>query len=158
LALGLHYERLDSPKLSHRFGHRPADHLKPKGSDVKNQRPTRESKRASAWASFMLLASLIVLPALLPLQSVAQSNEVSQSNEIDAPASQVQPGAVPKPKAPIGAVSLGYIYIAIASEDTPGTWPYHLYGLFGIPQINVNHWLGFNGDFTEVVNTVWLQS
>jgi hypothetical protein len=99
----------------------------------------------------MLLASLILLPALLPLQSVAQSNEVSQSNEIDAQASQVQPAAVPKPKAPIGAVSLGYIYIA--SEDTPGTWHYHLHGFFGIPQINVNHWLGFNGDFTESYNT-----
>jgi hypothetical protein len=96
LALGLHYESLDSPKLSHRFGHRPADpFLKAKGSDVKNQRPTPESKRASAWASFMLLASLIVLPALLPLQSVAQSNEASsdseasQSTEIDIPATHV---------------------------------------------------------------------
>lgn len=94
---------------------------------MNDQRPTHEPKRASAWASFMLLASLIVLPALLPLQSVAQSNEVSQNNEIDAPASQVQPVAVPKPKAPIGAVSLGYIYIA--SEDTPGTWHYHLHRL-----------------------------
>jgi hypothetical protein len=26
-------------------------------------------------------------------------------------------------------------------------------GFFGIPQINVNHWLGFNGDFTESYNT-----
>ena len=118
---------------------------------MNDQRPTHEPERASAGATFMLLVSLIVLPALLPLQSVAQSNEVSQNNEIDAPASQGQPVAVPKPEAPIGAVSLGYIYIA--SEDTPGTWHYHLHGFFGIPQINVNHWLGLNGDFTESYNT-----
>jgi hypothetical protein len=99
----------------------------------------------------MLLASLTVLPTLLPLQSVAQSNEVSQSNEIDPPASQVQPPAATKPKAPIGAVTFGYIYIA--SEEFPGTWQYHLQGFFGIPQVNINHWFGFNGDFTESYNT-----
>jgi hypothetical protein len=114
-------------------------------------RPTREPKRGFARTSFMLLASLMFVPALLPLQSVAQSNKVSQSNEIDAPESQVQPAAVQKPKAPIGAVSFGYIYIA--SEDTPGVWHYHLHGFFGIPKVNVNHWLGFNGDFTESYNT-----
>jgi hypothetical protein len=152
LALGLPFQRPDSPKLSHRFGYRPDDpFLKTKGSDVKDQRPTHELKRASAWASFMLLASLIVLQALLPLQSVAQSNEVSESNEMDAPASQVHPAAVPKPRAPIGAVSFGYIYLA--SEDSPGAWRYHFQGFFGIPQVNVNHWLGFNGDFTQSYNT-----
>jgi hypothetical protein len=105
----------------------------------------------------MLLASVIVLPVLLPLQSVAQSNEVSsdsevsQSNESDAPARRVQPVAAPESKAPIGAVSLGYLYIA--SEEAPGTWQYHLHGFFAIPQINVNHWLSFIGDFTSSYNT-----
>jgi hypothetical protein len=116
-----------------------------------NQRSTHEPKRASASATFMLLASLIISPVLLPPQSVAQSNEVPQSNEIDARATQVQSGVAPKPKAPIGAGSIGYIYIA--SEDTPGVWHYHLHGFFGIPQVNVNHWLGFNGDFTSSYNT-----
>jgi hypothetical protein len=85
---------------------------------MNNQRSTHEPKRASASATFMLLVSLIISPVLLPPQSVAQSNEVPQSNEIDARATQVQSGVAPKPKAPIGAVSFGYIYIA--SEDTPG--------------------------------------
>ena len=77
---------------------------------MNNQRSTHEPKRASASATFMLLASLIISPVLLPPQSVAQSNEVPQSNEIDARAIQVQSGVAPKPKAPIGAVSIGYIY------------------------------------------------
>jgi hypothetical protein len=120
-------------------------------------RPKHEPKRASAWVSFMLLASLMFVPALLPLQSLAQSNgvssdsEVSQSNGIDAPARPVQSLEAPEPQAPIGALSLGYIYIA--SEEAPGTWQYHLHGFFGIPQINVNHWLSFNGDFTSSYNT-----
>jgi hypothetical protein len=120
-------------------------------------RPTHEPKRASAWASFMLLASLMFVPGLLPLQSLAQSNEVSsdsevsQSNEIDAPARPVRALEAPEPKAPIGALSLGYIYIA--SEEAPGTWQYHLHGFFAIPQINVHHWLSFNGDFTSSYNT-----
>lgn len=48
-------------------------------------------------------------------------------------------------------MTFGYIYIA--SEEAPGTWQYHLHGFFGIPQISVNHWLGFNGDFTSSYNT-----
>jgi hypothetical protein len=102
---------------------------------VNNPGSTQKSKRAFGWARFMLPASLIVLPALLPLQSFAQSNEGPESNEIDAPASRVQSEAAPKPKAPIGAVTFGYIYIA--SEEVPGTWQYHLQGFFGIPQINI---------------------
>jgi hypothetical protein len=118
--------------------------------------PIREPKRVTAWASFMLLASLMFEPALLPLQSVAESNEmsdseVSQSNEIDAPTRDVHLLEAPEPNAPIGALSLGYIYIA--SEEAPGTWQYHLHGFFAIPQINVNHWLSFNGDFTSSYNT-----
>ena len=105
----------------------------------------------------MLLTSLMFAPVFLPLPSLAQSNdalsdsEVSQSTEIDVPARHVQALEAPEPKAPIGALSFGYIYIA--SEEAPGTWQYHLHGFFGIPQINVNHWLGFNGDFTESYNT-----
>jgi hypothetical protein len=94
----------------------------------------------------MLVASLIGFPALLPLPSVAQSNEGSRSNEMDASPSQGRSEDAPKLKAPIGAVTFGYIYIA--SEEVPGTWQPHLQGFFGIPQININHWFGFNGDFT----------
>jgi hypothetical protein len=120
-------------------------------------RPARPPKRASAWARFMLLASLMLAPALQPLQSLAQSNEVSsdsevsQSNTMDAPARPVETLESPEPKAPIGALSLGYLYIA--SEEVPGTWQYHLHGFFAIPQINVNHWFSFNGDFTSSYNT-----
>jgi hypothetical protein len=105
----------------------------------------------------MLMASLMFAPVFLPLESLAQSNdalsdrEVSQSTEIDVPARHVQALEAPEPKAPIGALSFGYIYIA--SEEAPGTWQYHLHGFFGIPQINVNHWLSFIGDFTSSYNT-----
>jgi hypothetical protein len=120
-------------------------------------RPAHEPKRTSGWASFMLLASLMFVPVLLPLQSLAQTDkvspdsEVSQSNEIEVPARRGQSLEEPERKAPIGALSLGYIYIA--SEEAPGTWQYHLHGFFVIPQINVNHWLSFNGDFTSSYNT-----
>jgi hypothetical protein len=151
LVLGLLYERLDSPELPGCFD-RPADpFLRARGSDVNNQRTTHEPKRASAWARFMLPALLIGLPALLSLPSVAQSDDGFHSNEMDAPASQGQSEDAPKLKGPIGAVTFGYIYIA--SEEFPGTWQYHLQGFFGIPQVNINHWFGFNGDFTESYNT-----
>jgi hypothetical protein len=119
-------------------------------------RPAHEPKRENAWASLMLLASLIFAPVFLPLQSLAQSNdalsdEVSQSTEIDVPARHVHALEAPEPKAPIGALSLGYIYIA--SEEAPGTWQYDLHGFFGIPQFNVNRWLSFIGDFTSSYNT-----
>jgi hypothetical protein len=123
----------------------------------RNVRPARAPNRASALAGFMVLAPLMFVLVLLPLKSLAQSNdlssdsEVSQSNGSDAPASPVQSLEAPKPQAPIGALSLGYLYIA--SEEAPGTWQYHLHGFFGIPQINVNHWLSFNGDFTSSYNT-----
>jgi hypothetical protein len=105
----------------------------------------------------MLLASLMLAPAFLLLQARAQSNdapsesELSQSTEIDVPATHVQPLEAPELKSPILALSLGYIYIA--SEEAPETWQYHLHGFFGIPQINVNHWLSFIGDFTSSYNT-----
>jgi hypothetical protein len=105
----------------------------------------------------MLLGSLMFVPAFLPRQSLAQSQEVpsdsgvSQSNKMDAPARPVQTLEAPQPKPPIGALSMGYLYIA--SEETPGTWQYHLHGFFVIPQINVNHWLSFIGDFTSSYNT-----
>jgi len=119
--------------------------------------PAHEPKRANAWASLMLLVALMFAPVFLPLPARAQSNgappdsDVSQSTEIDVPATHVQPREAPELKAPIGALSLGYIYTA--SEEAPGTWQYHLHGFFGIPQINVNHWLSFIGDFTSSYNT-----
>ena len=119
-------------------------------------RPLRDPARASTWAS-LLLGSLMFVPVLLPRQSLAQSQEVpsesgvSQSNQMDAPARPVQTLEAPQPKPPIGALNMGYLYIA--SEEAPGTWQYHLHGFFVIPQINVNHWLSFIGDFTSSYNT-----
>jgi hypothetical protein len=119
--------------------------------------PPRDPRRACVWAKFMMLASLVLVPAVQPLQSLAQSNEVSSDSEVspshesDVPARPVRSLESPEPKAPIGALSLGYLYIA--SEEAPGTWQYHLHGFFAIPQINVNHWLSFNGDFTSSYNT-----
>jgi hypothetical protein len=147
-----HYMRRQSNRLDARSLHNYSRSVISPGA-----RPAPESKPEHAWASLMLMASLMFAPVFLPLESLAQSNdalsdrEVSQSTEIDVPARHVQALEAPEPKAPIGALSFGYIYIA--SEEAPGTWQYHLHGFFGIPQINVNHWLSFIGDFTSSYNT-----
>ena len=95
----------------------------------------------------MMRSLLIVVLGLLPLRVFAEENTVEAPT---APMIQTQP-APTKDKAPIAAINFGYIYIG--SETAPGTWNWHLHGFFGIPQVNVNHWLGFIGDFTQSYNT-----
>ena len=63
------------------------------------------------------------------------------------------PNAAPaKPPAPVGVLSVGYIYIA--SEVMPAMpWQFHLHGFYGIPQVNIKPWFGIIGDFTKSYNT-----
>lgn len=59
---------------------------------------------------------------------------------------------VPKPEnGPIGALSLGYIYIA--AEAPTGDWSWHQHGFYGIPQVNITPWFGVIGDFVSAYNT-----
>ncbi len=61
------------------------------------------------------------------------------------------PAPQAKEKGPIGALSLGYIYIA--AQAPTGDWSWHQHGFYGIPQVNFTPWLAVIGDFVSVYNT-----
>ena len=41
-----------------------------------------------------------------------------------------------KPKGPLGAISVGYLYLGAQGPSTDWTW--HLHGFYGIPQFKVD--------------------
>ena len=93
---------------------------------------------------------LIVSALLLALKSMprAMAQDSAPPPPAPTPSAQLQ---APAEKPPIGAVSVGYLYLA--AESAPGDWTWHLQGFYGIPQVNVKPWFGFIGDFVTTYNT-----
>ncbi len=100
----------------------------------------------------MTRSVLIETAAVLSFATACPATAQGAAPSDAALAAQPAQAATPKKKAPVGAITGGYIYIA--SEVMPGSpWNFHLHGFYGIPQVNIKPWFGLFGDFTKSYST-----
>lgn len=93
--------------------------------------------------------------AATPSSSMRQEqtqNAQQAPDQTQAQASSMPSAPMPQGKGKVvAAVSFGYFYLR--SQAASGDWSNLSEGFYGIPQVNVNKWFGFNGDFTTSYNT-----
>ncbi len=100
-------------------------------------------------SKYPLWAALLMAPGAFAQDALPSASPTPSAGLSDSPA---KPPAIAAEKGPVGAVGLGYIYLA--SETAPnGPWNFHLHGFYATPQYNLRPWLALFADFTQSYNT-----